>query len=181
MSYCKLLTEVNGLHEKGFKHWFFAEGMAFRDTRQWWGGKGKRVVPHEGIDFHLYKTDHGTLEALSSGALVPAILAGDVVCVQNDFLGRTVWLRHGEADLDGFCLYSVYGHMAPSISLVIGEKVSANDIIGVVADSQSASKKVPSHLHLSVVRVVAAIEPLSLNWALLQDSSLVEIIDPLSV
>lgn len=180
MNFGELLAEVNGLHIKGFKRWLFADGMAFLDSVQWWGGKVKRATPHEGVDFFQYETHDGQVEKLPSCALVPAVMDGFVVCIHDDFLGRTVWLRHGSTSEDGFCLYSVYGHITPNISLVVGAKVKAKDIIGVVVDS-SVSKKVPPHLHLTVARIVSDVAPVDLCWPLVLDKSQVSLLDPRSL
>ena len=181
MSYSEMFAEVNGLHDKGFRRWLFANGMGFLDAGQWWGRKETRATPHEGVDFCLYETTDGGRGKLSAWAQVPAALDGEVACIHGDFLGRTVWIRHGEPDATGKILYSVYGHLVPGLSIAVGEQVVAGEIIGVVAEPSLIGKNIAPHLHLTVVRVIASIAPMRLGWALVQEPTLAELNDPLFI
>ncbi len=182
MGFAELLAEVNGLHEKGFRRWLFVAGMAFHDIEQWWGAKEQRAFPHEGVDFALYETLAGGQADLAAGADVPAAWAGEVACIHADFLGSTVWLRHGVIDGEGRYLYSVYGHLLPRVSLAVGESVAGREILGVVADSDFATgKKISSHLHFTVAQVSATVARNNLGWSLVHDLALVKLLDPNSV
>lgn len=179
MHFGEMLADVNGLKKKGFKRWFFGEGMAFLDLRQWWGGKERRATPHEGVDFLFYETGAGGREKLSTGALVPAALDGEVAAVRSDFLGRTVWLRHDSAMAADRCLYTVYGHLSPERIVAVGAQVQAGTIIGSVADPDLVGKKIAPHLHLSVVLVTSGTDSRRLDWPLVQKPELAEPLDPL--
>jgi len=180
MGFAAMLAEVNGLREKGFRQWVFASGMEFLAERQWWGLPTRRATAHEGVDFQRYETiAGGRLGELAAGTLVPAALAGEVVRIHDDFLGRTVWLAHGFADGEGWGLYSVYGHLAPAFSSAAGEQVAAGAIIGTVADPALVGRKIAPHLHLTVARVSGTVAPAHFNWSLVQDPTRVTLLDPL--
>lgn len=179
MEFGEMLADVNGLQGKGFRRWLFADGMSFLDTGQWWGRRGKRPTPHEGVDFLFYETESGLRKQLPTGALVPALLDGEVVAVHGDFLGQTVWLGHGFGQESDRGLYSVYGHLAPNLRVARGAQVQAGTIIGTVADPTLAGKTIAAHLHLSVVLVRSGIDPCCLDWSTVQNAELAELVDPL--
>ncbi len=181
MRFDVLLAAANGLPAKGFRRWVFADGMAFGAERQWWGGRARRAVPHEGVDFCLYETATGGLGELAAGSLAPAAMAGVVAHSHADFLGRSVWLRHAVAGAGDRCLYSVYGHLAPDSFVAPGEEVAAGAIIGVVAAPARAGSTIMPHLHLTVAWVANTVAPENLDWSLVQNRELVELLDPLSL
>jgi len=49
------LIRENGLGDPGLKEWIFCPGMLFHAVCKWWGDKGTRNTPHEGLDLFLYK------------------------------------------------------------------------------------------------------------------------------
>ena len=179
MTFSEMFAEVNGLHHKGFQRWLFADGMAYLAARQWWGRREMRVNPHEGIDFCLYETNGGGQGELLAGALVPAAQDGEVVRIHDDFLGKTVWLKHGEPDVTGKILHTVYGHIAPNRTLAVGDQVVAGEIIGVVAEPSLAGKKIAPHLHLTAIKIIASLDGNSLHWSLVHDPARAELLSPL--
>lgn len=181
MAFSEMLAEVNGLDENGFRRWLFVDGMGFRDLGQWWTRQGRRPVAHEGVDFCLYERADGGQGKLTAGALVPAAAAGEVACIHPDFLGRTLWLRHGLPDAAGNIFYTVYGHLGLDLPISVGAAVAAGEIIGSVAGLGCAGGEIAPHLHLTAAVVSASVAPSRLCWALVQDTSLVKLLDPLTL
>lgn len=179
MQFGEMLAEVNGLREKGFRRWLFADGMAFLDAGQWWGQRGKRSTPHEGVDFLFYETGAGDQVKLAPGARVPSALDGKVVAVHGDFLGQTVWVNHGIRSVADRALYTAYGHLSAELSVAVGTDVRAGQILGSIVDPTRSGKTIASHLHFSVVLLTSVIEPCGLDWSLAHKPDLAEFVDPL--
>ena len=106
------LIALNSLADRGFAQWAFYPAMLFGAKQKWWS-PGNRGIAHEGIDLCLFLDTNGTLCCLDSGAQIPAVYDGRVESVIDDFLGKTLFLRHDIRRSDGALLHSVYGHVTP--------------------------------------------------------------------
>ena len=179
-SYGRLLARINGLSGRGFRRWLFLPGMGFLATEKWWGGGGQRSRPHEGVDFCLYEDQAGHPDGLAAGCMIPAAHDGRVVSIHDDFLGQTVWLRHGQPDGDGRCLHTAYGHLVPASGLAVGATVAVGAVVGAVADPASRTLKISPHLHFTVARIVCCPAVPRLDWSLVHDLRVVQLLDPLA-
>jgi len=176
--YGQLLAAANRLAALGFRRWLFKPGMEFLAREKWWGRGGARPLPHEGVDFCLFEDDRERQCIFPAASLVPAALAGRVVKIHPDILGHTIWLTHGEADGMGWRLHTIYGHVVPVADLAPGSWVAAGVVIGTVAAPAVAGKAITSHLHLSVARIAAGTVTGGLEWPLLHDGKVAQLLDP---
>jgi hypothetical protein len=78
----------------------------------------------------------------AAGALVYALHGGEVVFVGSDYPGRVVIVRHASD------LYSMYGHLAYSVPVRVGDEVGPGDVLGTVLNRTDG--RAPSHLHYEV-------------------------------
>jgi hypothetical protein len=179
-SFHRRLITVNALDEVGLGEWLFHPGMLFGSTVRWWGDMARRDTPHEGLDLQAYRTVRAAIRNLNEVTAVPVIFGGKVVRIIDDFLGRSVFVRHAR-DTDGSHLYTAYGHVRPFSGTQPGEDMEEGGIIGTIADAREKNAAIPSHLHVSVAWVKDTVPPEVLDWKTMADSDMVVLIDPLSV
>jgi len=175
------LISWNGLLEAGFMAWEFLPGMRFAERAAWWRGGADRGSAHEGLDIRFYRTGDGRQLSLGAGAHVPAIWAGEVVSVADDFLGRSVFVAHDTTDGAGRRLHSVYGHVCPHPGLESGSILGDGDAVGTIADTSGKNSAVPPHLHITLALIDRDCGPARLDWVTLRDRSRVELLDPLPI
>jgi murein DD-endopeptidase MepM/ murein hydrolase activator NlpD len=174
-----LLVRWNGLDAAGFAAWELLPGMRFGERAAWWRDGADRGSPHEGLDLRLYRNRDGRLLPLVPGSRVPAVYAGEVVSIVEDFLGSSVFLAHAELDERGRRLHTVYGHVAPRPGLAVGCALSEGDQVGTVADAAGRRTAVPPHLHLTLALIAREGGPATLDWAALRDPARALLLDPL--
>ena len=141
--------------DAGFKSWHFRSGMLSGDFIEWWGAHNLRRTRHEGLDFAEGRTPSGEIRALPYGIPVRAMLEGEVSLVIDDFIGKTVGLKHPRvASPEGAIFYTFYSHIQPEVAL--GTAIAAGQKIGSIAPRKN--KGAPAHLHLSGAWVPNSIE-----------------------
>ncbi len=175
------LRYCNGLDEIGFQTWVFHPAMLFGCRSKWWGDQGKRDRPHEGLDLCLYRTKEKNVRYLGKNTKVPVIFEGEIMKVDDDFLGKSIFVSHGFYDNQGSRLYTIYGHIKPYDLMHAGKELREGDIIGTIADTRKKSGSVPSHIHISVAWIPNTLRSQELDWKVLGDLSIVTLLDPLSV
>ena len=175
------LIGYNGLTECGFRNWAFYPGMLFNSTAKWWEMGGKRDNPHEGLDLCLYRDEDGGKYSLGATAKVPVIYEGGVVRIIDDFIGKSVFVSHSICDGKGNQLHTIYGHVEPCDGIIRGKMLNEGDIIATITDARREKAKMSSHVHISVAWIPKASYYKNLNWELLNDSSIVTLLDPLKV
>jgi murein DD-endopeptidase MepM/ murein hydrolase activator NlpD len=132
--------------ESGFESWVFRPGMFFGDCVEWWGDRNRRRTPHEGIDFAEGRLADGSIRSVPEGTPVRAISDGVLAEILDDFLGKTVVLRHPDVRReDGSVFHSLYSHIHPESSL--SGAVGKGRLLGKVLKSTGAGA--PAHLHLT--------------------------------
>ena len=136
--YFRRLAVINRLD--GFKEWVFEPGMQFGEKSKWWGG-GERTTPHEGIDLLNYRDADGNTIKINPGMKIPAIFKGTVTAIKEDFLGKSIFIRHPQYHETKMVLFTAYGHTEPDKGLFPGLPVKVNEIIGIVADGQQRHRK----------------------------------------
>lgn len=161
----------------GFREWVFRPGMLFGSRLKWWGEGGYRSSPHEGLDLCLYRDGGGRIHGLDKNTKISLIYEGEVVRVVRDFIGKSVFLRHGLCDGEGNALYSVYGHIEPRGSVTRGRVFREGEIIAALADTRGRS--VPPHLHISLAWMSSAYRPEELGWEMMRDARKARLLDPL--
>jgi hypothetical protein len=154
---------ANGLGES-FAGWLFLPGMLFNGANKWWGGKGTRIAPHEGLDFCFYEDGRGRVIGLGAGSSVPAMYDGRVKGIVDDFLGKTIVMEHRFPQMPAFQLITVYGHTKPAPGVRPGEAFKAGEAVAAIASPGGSSKALDPHLHVSLGRPSGTVALERLNW-----------------
>jgi hypothetical protein len=175
------IISCNRLKESGYTEWLFYPSMLFNSPVKWWGNKGKREKPHEGLDICLYRTDKGNFRYLDENIKIPVIFRGRVEKIIEDFLGKSVFVSHGDRKDNGKSLYSVYGHISPDDNIYPGKMLNDGDLIGTIADAKKKQRLIHSHLHISVVWVSDDISIEELNWEITDSTNKFVFLDPLRI
>jgi len=155
--------------------------MLFGSDHMWWGDMGKRNTPHEGLDFHLYRTVDGNIKSLDEKTLVPALFSGIIANICPDFLGMSVFISHDNYHENDSRLFTIYGHINPADNIHPGLKVNEGDVIGTIADTAKTGSKAPPHLHLTLSWISDTVSPSRLDWQTITDSLKVKLLDPLDI
>jgi len=170
------LKESNRL--KTFKEWFFYQGMLFGSLETWWGTARCRPSPHEGLDIGFYKDTTGKLRCLEPGFKVPAVADGVVYEISDDdFLGKSIFVRHEIYNETGNILHSVYAHSIPN-GISVNENVCKGDVIATVSDITDRNLAVSSHLHISMIWLPESYPKNLLKWQLMPKAKEVFLSDP---
>jgi len=175
------LIRENGLDESALKEWIFCPCMLFHAMCKWWGNKGPRDTPHEGLDILLYKDRQDRIVRLDERTRIPVMFDGVVVSIINDFLGRSVIVEHAFPNRDTGKVCTIYGHTNPLKGLQIGRELKQGNIMGTLADPAQSGFNVMPHLHISVGRASKPISYARLNWDTIGDSGALTLLDPLDI
>lgn len=177
--FSKRLLECNGLHEDGFERWAFHPGMLFGAREKWWGDRGTRPSPHEGIDLCLYTNKPGHLLELDESTRIPVMFDGEVTKIEKDYLGQSVYVGHAIDDGHGRRLWTMYGHMRLADHIKPGVRVSQGDIIASLTRVREKTTGPRPHLHLTMAWVSPERAFRELNWETLHDPGIAVLLDPL--
>jgi len=132
--------------ECGFKCWVLCPGMLFGDRQEWWGERSRRRTEHEGVDFATGLLPNGETGNIPGGVPVRSLADGDVVAVLDDFIGKTVVVRHSAISReDGDVFYTCLSHIQPRVRPA--DSVAGGQIVGTTGKSTGTSA--PSHIHLT--------------------------------
>ncbi len=172
---------INYNHLEDFKEWVFLPGMLFRSARKWWGNEGARPRPHEGLDICRYRDKHGNEHSFGKGTVVPVIYRGEIARIEDDFLGRTLYVAHDFIDPKGDRLYTIYGHISPACGKGRGVSLEEGDIIGTIAAPCGRKANIPAHLHISVALISRTLNYDHLTWKTINDPRVVSLRDPLKI
>ena len=86
--------------ESGFDKWRFRPGMVFGERTEWWGLRSRRRTVHEGLDF-VEGFSGGNVRLIPEGVPARALASGEVAATLDDFMGKTVIVRHPSLRLPG--------------------------------------------------------------------------------
>ncbi len=178
--FTEFMVRENGLDRRGFQTWVFLPGMLFRAEEKWWGDRGRRAFPHEGLDLCLFNGASCGLFRLKEGTRIPAMYDGTVVAIIGDFLGASIVLEHRiPRHRDPFL--TIYGHVAVKKELQLESVVSEAEVIGTLADPRNSRVNIYPHLHVSLARPSERASYDSLTWPHFNNPSLFTLSDPLDV
>jgi len=175
--FCQQLVAKNCLD---LRKWLFYPGMLFGSMDKWWGSGGTRVTPHEGVDICFYRSLSDSVQTLGPGTLIPVLHEGQIVRIVDDFLGRTVFIRHPRHEEENRELYSIYGHIRPKDDLCPGLQVRAGDSIGSLAASLKRTSA-PPHLHLSAALISKTFPKEKLGWNAADPDEKILFINPMTL
>lgn len=176
--YFQYLEKCNSVLAQTLKYHLYP-GMQFRSTKKWWPDAGRRLTPHEGVDLCYYTCDDGAEKTFTPDILVPVLAPGKIYAICDDFLGQTVFLDHEFDTATRFL--SVYAHIVPLKTTVIGKRMQKGEVIGSLADTSGRKNRMPAHLHLSILRVEKDLQPRDFSWELICNLACGELLDPLEV
>lgn len=103
-----------------------------------------------------WRTHTGIDIAASAGTEVRAAAAGTVASVTSDvMMGTTVVVDHGGG------ITTTYANLASVPTVEAGDALSSGDILGSVGNTAIAESALPDHLHFSMEKDGAPVDPLS--------------------
>jgi murein DD-endopeptidase MepM/ murein hydrolase activator NlpD len=179
--FCEVLARQNDLDKHGFKRWVFQTGMLFEARDKWWGDRGKRGSPHEGVDFCFYRDRKGRLRRLSDATQVPTMYDGVVAGIVSDFLGKSVIVRHPCQRVCGAELVSIYAHTKPNNGIDVGTAVAEGQPMATLAHTEGPRAGTGPHLHLSLGWAVNGHAWQSFDWKTIGSSKTLHLLDPLQL
>ena len=171
-------TKHNNFHTYGFKEWIFYPGMLFQNMEAWWTDNGLRPTPHEGIDLCFYRDNAGKVRRIDNGTKIPVMYTGDIVHTHDDFLGKSIYVKHSINDKSGNALHTIYGHTIPRNLHDTKKRVRQGDIIAEVAAVPENSKVLP-HIHITMAWIPESLPCKRLNWGTIWTSRSVTLCNPL--
>ena len=176
----KVLALRNGLSEQRFLQWAFHPGMLFHSREKWWGDRGRRQRPHEGLDIAFYLDPLRNTVPIPNRAVVPVMFPGEVLAFgEDDYFGVTLYVKHPASRDRGRVLCTIYGHVAPLRDLYPGKTVGAGVDIATISDFGTPKSGIAAHLHLSVAWIVESFTGETMTWNTINDSEQVRLIDPM--
>ena len=132
--------------ESGFESWVFRAGRLFGAHTEWWGDGNRRYAEHEGIDFAEGRDSNGLIRPIPEGTPVRAIESGEIAGVLDDFLGKTILVRHPQTvNKNGSVLYTQYSHILPAD--LPASVVTKGQLLGHVG--RMTQSKAPAHFHFA--------------------------------
>ena len=179
-SFHRIALSANGLSNAAFKEWVFDPRMLFNATEKWWGNKGRRPTPHEGLDFYAYITEKSDIQHIQPGFRYAAIFPGKVISVSKDFLGQSLFLRHDDHRKGKLILFTAYGHGIPLARIQPGAEVQGDEIIAAVANPPAVLGVAPPHLHISAGWIPDALSH-DITWDAVAHSRDIVLINPLDI
>ncbi len=175
--YNEYFTMANGWLKEAFKGWVFKPGMRFGETPRWWG-RGMRNGPHEGIDLASYKNANGELIKITPGTRIPVIFSGIITAIRDDYLGKSIFVRHPQFSDGKRILFTAYGHSAPDNDGVPGTEIKEGETPATVADPGEKRPGVPGHLHISTGWIPADLATEDISWNNIVGSDRIVLFDP---
>jgi hypothetical protein len=175
-----LLVTLNGLDRNGFFKWAFYPGMLFHSDDKWWGDWDKRKRPHEGLDICFYQGRDGKIHNLATTTNIPVMYEGKVVCVLDDYIGKTVFVLHDIFDANQNQLCTIYGHTDPAGTIGVSSVVGNGELIATVSDAKQSGVQMSSHLHLSLAWLPKSYDHRQLSWESLSRQADLILLDPLA-
>jgi hypothetical protein len=172
---------INHISETNFKEWLFTPGMLFKAREKWWGSGGQRTTPHEGIDLKYFSTTDNKQLSLEPGFKIPVLFAGQVGAVIDDFLGKSVFIRHPQFRHASATLFTAYGHTLPEPEIQEGFDLREGDIIGTIAETKNKNTIGPPHLHVSAAWIADNLLVKDISWRKLNEPGISRLVDPLSM
>jgi len=179
--FTEFLVRENALDAFGFQEWVFYPGMLFHSMDKWWANSGKRDKPHEGLDLCFYRDPWNNIFCLDENVKIPVLYDGVIAKIVDDFMGKSIFVKHHLLDNHPSSLYTIYGHTNPLPGLHERRIVKEGEILATLAPSGQSKSPIPSHLHLSLGWTSEAISYENLDWKTIGTSDGLKWVDPLRV
>ncbi|MBU4449007.1 MAG: M23 family metallopeptidase, partial [Proteobacteria bacterium] len=134
-----------------------------------------------GLDLYTFEDVDGRVKTVDQQTQIPAAFAGQVVKIDRDFLGKSIYISHAIYTDEGRQLLSAVGHTIPRDGLQTGQQVAAGEIIAAVAGFPGKKTNLPPHVHLTFAWVPKDVRLDQLTWNNLGHDPGIRLIDPLAV
>ncbi|MBU1714093.1 MAG: M23 family metallopeptidase [Proteobacteria bacterium] len=157
--------------------------MLFNSNISWWDENSRRPAPHEGIDLRAYRNISGETISLGPDTKIPVFFTGKVVKITDDFLGRTIFVKHADVyKRKDLALYTIYGHTRPLSVIEEGVSLAEGEVIAHIAATRGSKQKVSPHLHVTAALMPDNIPSHSLNWSTVNHhNQTISLLDPLTL
>ena len=175
------LVKCNRLDQLGFEQWAFHPGMLFHSGDRWWDKESKRDRPHEGLDLCFYGDKQGQYHSLDDKTRIPVMYDGEIIKIDDDLLGQSIYVGHSIYDSAGNRLHTIYGHTRPYDSVHQGKTLNEGEIIATIAAAEKRTARIPPHLHLSIAWIPRSFPYERLNWDAIGTPGIITLLDPLKV
>jgi murein DD-endopeptidase MepM/ murein hydrolase activator NlpD len=163
----------------GFREWIFCPGMLFQSTDKWWGKRGKRNRPHEGLDLLVYLDHEGTTRHIDETFPIPMLADGRIVGVMPDFLGESIIVEHPSPEGKTENILTMYGHTHPLKHVKPGVAMKKDDIVAMVAGRGQTAFTMSPHLHITIARTLSPVSYDTLTWDVISIFESLVLLDPL--
>ncbi len=181
VDFSKIFIELNKLNERCFSVWAFYPGMLFMSTDRWWGDGGYRNMPHEGIDVCHFQDIDGRTHGLEEGMKVPAIIEGEIVRIERDYIGESVFVKNNFQDKNNRQLHTIYGHVVPYDGVHEGKELFVKEEFASIANTSGKKVEIAPHLHISFLWIPESFNSKELGWSAITTPGAVDFIDPMQV
>jgi len=179
--FTEMLIAENALEQRGFNCWIFCRGMLFKAADKWWGDRGRRDYPHEGLDLCVYKDRSGGMRQMDVNTRIPVMHDGVVRAIIKDYLGRAVIVEHESCCSDGARFILFYAHITPRPEIKVGAVVKEGDILATLADTAHSKSGIIPHLHLSLGFPSESFSYAGFVWNAVRDPEMIILHDPLAL
>ena len=176
-SFNSFFTKQNNFNKHGFKEWVFYPGMLYQDTEAWWSDDTVRPTPHEGIDLCFYKDNNGQIRRIANGTKIPIMYAGKIAHIHDDFMGKSIYVKHNTINKMGNILHTIYGHTIPLNHLGTNMTFREGDIIAEMAISPK-NKSIHPHIHITIAWLPESLSYEKINWETIGNPKLVTLCNP---
>ncbi len=173
-------ARLNGLEDE-FSGWHLHEGMRFQDRVKWWGDGGLRKTVHEGIDLLYFLDQQKKIRCLQPDSLVPPLMAGEIVSIFPDFIGKSILFRHPICQ-DRFQLHSILGHVTLLEGIGLGDTFGQSAQPLAYLSEAGNEQKVPGHVHISLFWCGADLASDTIDWSTINKfPTKIILVDPLEI
>ncbi len=152
--------------------------MLYQDMDTWWTDNSARPIPHEGIDLCFYKDNSGQVRRIGKETKIPVMYDGEIVHIHDDFLGKSIYVKHNTIDETGNILHTVYGHTIPLNHHDTNMTVCEGEIIAKMAISPK-NRKIHPHIHITIAWLPESLSIKKINWKTIGNSQLVTLCNPI--
>ena len=157
--------------------WLFHCGMLFSSKDKWWGDFKYRQSEHEGIDITFYRSQSNEIHCFDYSIKVPAMDDGIILNICDDFLAKTLVIKHKKITSLNSQILFAYAHIIPKKGLKSGQRIRKNEVLAKICKN-SKNPQLPPHLHFSCFEIPKNIRPEHLNWDLFSKSPDINLINP---
>jgi hypothetical protein len=109
----------------------------------------------------------------------PSCSTGEIIKIEKDFLGQSMYVAHAIDDGHGRRLWTIYGHTRPADHIQPGDRLSEGEIIASLAKAGRKGKGLITHLHLSMAWISADTASHEITWETLPEPGIAILLDPL--